>query len=159
MKQADRTRLIRLLGMTGSSSDGEALNAMRMAGKLIAELGLTWAQVLEPSPAAPAIGLGHAEDARRAGYEAEVEKLNVKIARERLDAILRRMDADQKPHLARSHFESVRAYHQHTGYINPAHRAQIDRQFFKSGWDSPLGGDKVAEARAKAIDDGPESLG
>jgi hypothetical protein len=41
----DRDRLARLLGMLGSTFDGEALNAGRMANSLIREAGMTWAQV------------------------------------------------------------------------------------------------------------------
>jgi hypothetical protein len=42
----DKTRLVKLLGMTTSEHDGEALNAMRMANDLIKAAGKTWADVL-----------------------------------------------------------------------------------------------------------------
>jgi hypothetical protein len=42
----DRTRLARLLAMTSSIHDGEALTAVRMANRAIAAAGLTWEQVL-----------------------------------------------------------------------------------------------------------------
>jgi hypothetical protein len=35
--------------MTGSSFDGEALNAARLANRLLQDSGLTWEQVLEPA--------------------------------------------------------------------------------------------------------------
>jgi len=41
----DRDKLVKLLAMTTSSSDGEALNAMRMANSLIKAAGKTWAEV------------------------------------------------------------------------------------------------------------------
>jgi len=42
----DKVRLAKLLGMTTSEHDGEALNAMRMANDLIKAAGKTWADVL-----------------------------------------------------------------------------------------------------------------
>ena len=45
-----RERLAKFLGMMGSDQDGEALSAARMAHKLVAEAGVTWAEVLEPQP-------------------------------------------------------------------------------------------------------------
>jgi hypothetical protein len=49
----DRDKLIKLLGMIGSSADGEALNAARLANKLVVDRGLTWGQVLAINGAAP----------------------------------------------------------------------------------------------------------
>jgi hypothetical protein len=45
-------RLVRLLGMLGSAHDGEVANAGRMADRLIREHGLTWPQVIAPTPPA-----------------------------------------------------------------------------------------------------------
>ena len=39
-------RLVKLLGMVGSERDGEALNAARLADKMVHEAGLTWASVV-----------------------------------------------------------------------------------------------------------------
>jgi hypothetical protein len=39
---SDRERLARLLGMMGSDHDGEALNAARMADRLVRDHGITW---------------------------------------------------------------------------------------------------------------------
>lgn len=44
----DRERLIKILGLTTSSSDGEALSALRKANEIIAGEKLTWADVLAP---------------------------------------------------------------------------------------------------------------
>lgn len=53
MDASKRLRLTRLLGMIGSDGDGEALNAARMAQRLIGSEGLTWEEVLNSSgPAA-----------------------------------------------------------------------------------------------------------
>jgi hypothetical protein len=55
MNDSERIRLIRLLGMTGSSFDGEALAALRMAQKLMAERHITWAELLNGSDKAAAL--------------------------------------------------------------------------------------------------------
>ena len=39
-------RMSKLAGMTGSSHDGEALNALRLLGKLVSDCGLTWEEVV-----------------------------------------------------------------------------------------------------------------
>jgi hypothetical protein len=39
-------RLAKLLGMIGSAHDGEALNAARLADKVVREAGLTWIDIL-----------------------------------------------------------------------------------------------------------------
>jgi len=43
---AERTRLVRLLGMTGSDHAGEVANAARMADAFIKTLGLRWEDVI-----------------------------------------------------------------------------------------------------------------
>jgi hypothetical protein len=49
---ADQQKLARLLGMLGSSADGEALNAARLAQRLITAANVTWAELVA-APAAP----------------------------------------------------------------------------------------------------------
>jgi hypothetical protein len=51
---AFRTRLARLLGMVGSDHDGEALNAARLADRMVRESGITWQDVLISPPVASA---------------------------------------------------------------------------------------------------------
>lgn len=46
MTPKDRKKLVALLGMTGSSEDGEVANAGRMANQMVRELGLTWDDVV-----------------------------------------------------------------------------------------------------------------
>lgn len=46
LEPKDRTLLLKLLGMTGSAHDGEALNAMRMATALMVKCKVTWAELL-----------------------------------------------------------------------------------------------------------------
>ena len=50
----DTARLAALMGMTDSAHDGEALNAVRMANRLLRQSGHTWADVLtEAAPPQP----------------------------------------------------------------------------------------------------------
>jgi hypothetical protein len=44
----DRERLSKLLGMLGSSHDGEVVAAARQAERLRAEAGLTWGEIVVP---------------------------------------------------------------------------------------------------------------
>jgi hypothetical protein len=44
----ERIRLARLLGMLGSSHDGEVANAGRLADRLVRGAGLSWSDVLTP---------------------------------------------------------------------------------------------------------------
>jgi hypothetical protein len=46
----DRQRLARVCGLLGSDHDGEALAAVRQAEKIRKKLGLTWEELLVPSP-------------------------------------------------------------------------------------------------------------
>jgi hypothetical protein len=43
-------RLVRLLGMLGSEHDGEVVNAGRMADRLVRQHGLTWPDIITPTP-------------------------------------------------------------------------------------------------------------
>jgi hypothetical protein len=49
----DRARLANVLGMSGSPHDGEALNACRIANRMVRETGSTWVQVLAAEPDRP----------------------------------------------------------------------------------------------------------
>jgi len=46
----DRVKLTKIMRMTESSSDGEALAAVRLANRMLAEIGITWADVLAVGP-------------------------------------------------------------------------------------------------------------
>ena len=46
-----RDRLVKLLGLLGSEHHGERANAAQMASRLLAQCGLTWADVIQPPPA------------------------------------------------------------------------------------------------------------
>ena len=45
----DRGRLAQLLGMLGSSHDGEVVNAGRLAVRMLKQAGVTWQQLLAPT--------------------------------------------------------------------------------------------------------------
>lgn len=45
LSEDDVTRLVKLLGMMGSTHDGEVRNAAQLAQRLVASLGLTWEDV------------------------------------------------------------------------------------------------------------------
>jgi hypothetical protein len=47
LSDADFDRLLKLLGMSGSASNGEALNAIRLANRLLRDRGLTWPEAIE----------------------------------------------------------------------------------------------------------------
>jgi hypothetical protein len=49
---SEQRRLTQILGMTGSAHDGEALNAVRLACRLISEAGLTWTDIVTAPPPA-----------------------------------------------------------------------------------------------------------
>lgn len=46
LPEKHKTRLIQLLGMMGSSHDGECLNAARLAHRLVTDQKLSWANLL-----------------------------------------------------------------------------------------------------------------
>jgi hypothetical protein len=66
---AQRTRLIRLLGMTGSSHDGEVLNAARAAAKYLKEIGMTWEEALTGHGYDESAMQDMANQAFQAGYQ------------------------------------------------------------------------------------------
>jgi hypothetical protein len=49
----DRDRLGKLLGMLGSDHDGEVTAAARKANEMVRNAGMTWTEILAPSPALP----------------------------------------------------------------------------------------------------------
>lgn len=49
-----RDRLVKLCGLLGSEHAGERANAAALASRLLADCGLTWADVVLPQPTAPA---------------------------------------------------------------------------------------------------------
>jgi hypothetical protein len=50
----DKDKLVKLLRMTTSSQDGEALNAIRMANAMLKAAGLDWDRLVNSAPASPA---------------------------------------------------------------------------------------------------------
>jgi hypothetical protein len=97
MKALDRQRLARILGLTGSAHDGEALAAVRKANAQIVAAGMTWNEILQPP-----VDLRIAVDAARL-LLAENEALRNEIDR------LRRAARDQDNwHSVRDHRAQAR---------------------------------------------------
>ena len=44
----DRPKLVKLMGMTQSQNDGEALNAVRLANAMLKVNGISWSSLLDP---------------------------------------------------------------------------------------------------------------
>jgi hypothetical protein len=57
LTDANRRRLEQLLGMTGSAHDGEAINALRLAQRLVANAGITLLEALSVPPNTTALDL------------------------------------------------------------------------------------------------------
>lgn len=53
MTDIDREKLVKFLRMTESDQDGEALNAIRMANRMVKAARLTWGDVLRTTATAP----------------------------------------------------------------------------------------------------------
>jgi hypothetical protein len=56
MTPAERERLIQLMGMTGSHFDGEAVNALRLAGQILEKHKLSWRELLANGNGAGSVG-------------------------------------------------------------------------------------------------------
>ena len=52
MSKNDADRLVKLLGMTGSTHDGEVLSAARLAHRYVHDHGLVWSDVIMPAHSA-----------------------------------------------------------------------------------------------------------
>jgi hypothetical protein len=83
MNGTRRERLIQLLGMTGSRFDPEALNAIRLAERLLAEEKMTWREVFNM----PAVGsrtdmLLQQQNQRLEQRVAELERENARLRRD-----------------------------------------------------------------------------
>jgi hypothetical protein len=89
MSEIDRDRLIKLLGMTGSSHDGEALSALRRALDLLAAAGVTWDDLLH-GPG------GELEVATQAAAQLLAENTALSDEIERLRSLLGCDDVDEE---------------------------------------------------------------
>lgn len=70
MKDFDKDRLIKLLNLSNSDADGEALTALRLANKLLKQADLTWQDVLTSK----AYKTSEAEREYAKGYRAGFKK-------------------------------------------------------------------------------------
>jgi hypothetical protein len=55
----DFGRLLKILGMTNSNQDGEALAAIRAANKILNEAKTSWAQIVQPGAQASPFAASH----------------------------------------------------------------------------------------------------
>lgn len=53
MPSLDHSRLVKLLNMTGSSHDAEALVAMRRSNEMLRASGMTWGEIIQPVTSNP----------------------------------------------------------------------------------------------------------
>jgi len=77
----DRERLIKLLGMLGSSHDGEVLNAARHIDAMVRAGARDWDQLLSPAPAA--------QRTKRSPDRADLRKLDELLAATQVSDILK----------------------------------------------------------------------
>ena len=71
----DRTRLSKLMNLTTSDSDGEALNALRKANELLTKHKLTWSEILLKAGAATDNGFSQrARGSTARGYDPKKEE-------------------------------------------------------------------------------------
>jgi hypothetical protein len=76
MDDADRRRLIQLLGMLGSAHDGEILNAAKLAQRQLGTLGVTWEELLNGIQTTVSL-----EDAYRQGHSDGFRKAQAQAAK------------------------------------------------------------------------------
>ena len=104
MADLDTERLVKLLGMTGSQHDGEALNALRMAQKLLAGAAKTGGDLIGGGASgggndrAFRNAMGLVERLNRELVEAREENHNLRTRCERLSgelAVIRRAQGEQ----------------------------------------------------------------
>jgi hypothetical protein len=64
MRPADREKFVRIIGMTASKFDAEALAALRLANRMLRQHGMTWRDVvgLAPEPE-------HVDDPRQGDFD------------------------------------------------------------------------------------------
>lgn len=53
MPSLDHSRLVKLLNMTGSSHDAEALVAVRRSNEMLRAAGMTWSDIIQPATSNP----------------------------------------------------------------------------------------------------------
>lgn len=93
-----RERLGKVLGMTGSSHDGEVLAAVRRAQSIMAGAKLSWSDLLGAQPQQQ--GGRNFEDGFRAGFERGVAKGRVEGRAEAMAAKARERVAEPEGHAA-----------------------------------------------------------
>jgi hypothetical protein len=133
----DRKRLTQLMGMTTSAHDGEALNAMRMANRLLESAGKTWAEVLGAAPgprvdntfrqppSARKPGASYGQTVRRERYRGDVDGRNTEDVEEMINVVgARKHDMGTVMFMS-----SLNAFWEKNGYVTNAQYAALRRLY------------------------------
>lgn len=149
MNEDKRKRLFQLMGMTGSKHDGEALNAVRLANRLLGELGISWEEALTGTNGAGRYSADDMQEAARQAYEQGVEDGRRQATR----------DGQVKPVRIRPSWQTfAREIRDHFfGELNDWEEGFVE-SFIERGWPSPTEKQKgVFERIADKLDlDCPE---
>jgi len=121
---ADLTQLRKLMGMTGSDADGEALNALRMANRLLKKSDLTWSDVLDRCISVTTVNGGYQAQGASGddGFDEERNEGNLD------DTIQNAFDELRGVSMSasfRAFVDDVERKWNQTGYLTPGQRAPI----------------------------------
>lgn len=124
---ADLTQLRKLMGMTGSDADGEALNALRMANRLLKKSDLSWADILDRCVTASAAnGSGYTTSTMRAGAD---DGFDEERGEDNLDETIQNAFDELRGVMLspsfRAFVDDVERKWNQTGYLTPGQRAPI----------------------------------
>ncbi len=123
---ADLTQLRKLMGMTGSDSDGEALNALRMANRLLKKSDLSWADVLDRCVTASAVnGSGYTTSTRADADDGFDEDHGEDSLDETIQNAFDELRGVQMSPSFRAFVDDVERKWNQTGYLTPGQRAPI----------------------------------
>jgi hypothetical protein len=85
MERQDRERLVRILNLLGSDQAGERASAALAAHRLLAALGLHWAEIVEPPPVVERVVVKRVRDwdvNHREAAEARIRQLRDRTERQ-----------------------------------------------------------------------------
>lgn len=121
---ADLNQLRKLMGMTGSDADGEALNALRMANRLLKKSDLTWTDVLNRCISVTTVNSGYQAQGASGddGFDEERNEGNLD------DMIQNAFDELRGVSMSasfRAFVDDVERKWNQTGYLTPGQRAPI----------------------------------
>jgi len=106
------TRFIKLMGMTGSIHDGEALNALRMANAILAETGMSWEEFIKGRVTVQMVQMGQPSPPPRSG--------KIYKDAEEIDECFEILLEGRLSESFRGFVESVHSFWQERGYLTEA---------------------------------------